>query len=108
MPSAAFPSTFPMGFGFYAHQWERSAAPERLAALEGADSCRTLTSSNDWKDLASIYREYTKKRNGWAYRDGISWEKHIDAQLLEGYIAVTYDRKGPSGYLFYTLDDQEN
>lgn len=107
MPSAAS-FYLPMGFGFYAHQWERSAAPEKLAALgRRADSCRTLTSSNDWKDLASIYREYTKKRNGWAYRDEVSWEKHIDAQLLEGYIAVTYDRKGPSGYLFYTLDDRK-
>lgn len=107
MPSAAS-FYLPLGFGFYVHQWERQAAPEKLALLgKRADSCATLTDTTHWKELASIYEAYTKHRNGYALRDESSWKRHIQGALLEGYIAVVYHKKQPTGYLFYTLDDQK-
>lgn len=49
------------------------------------------------------------RRSGTATPSGdeASWKSHIKGQLLEGYIAVVYDEKGPSGYLFYTMDDRK-
>ncbi len=107
MPSAAS-FYLPLGFGFYVHQWQREAAPEKLALLgKRADACCTLTDDSHWKDLAAIYEAYTKHRNGYALRDENSWKIHIAGALLEGYIAVVYDKKQPAGYMFYTLDDRK-
>ena len=105
MPSAAS-YYLPLGFGFYVHQWERKSSPEHLAPLGRKPvSCRTLTGNENWEELALIYDRFTKKRNGYALRDEASWKSHIKVQLLEGYIALVYDEKGPSGYLFYILDE---
>lgn len=106
MPSAAS-YYLPMGFGFYCHQWERRAAPEELAKISRkALSCRTISSEEDWRELASIYDAYTDGRNGYTLRDEVSWKSHIQGQLVEGYIALVYDERGPAGYLFYTFDDR--
>lgn len=107
MPSAAS-YYLPQGFGFYVHQWQREAAPEELAKIaERPAAARTLDNDGDWKELSAIYDAFTKKRNGYTLRDEASWKSHIKGQLLEGYIAVVYDEKGPSGYLFYTMDDRK-
>ena len=104
MPSAAS-FYLPMGFGFYDHHWERSAAPEKLSLLgKRAVSCRLLQDSRDWKVLSEIYDAFTAKRNGFASRDEASWKRHIEGALLEGFAAVVYDEKGPAGYLFYSIE----
>ena len=105
MPSAAS-YYLPMGFGFFVHQWERKASPEHLAPLgKKPVSCRVLAGCGEWQELASVYEAYTKDRNGFTLRDEASWKSHIEGQLKDGYIALVYDEKGPSGYLFYSLDD---
>ncbi len=104
MPSAAS-FYFPMGFGFYDHHWARSAAPEKLAALgKRARSCRMVKDPADWQELAAIYDAYTAKRNGYALRDEVSWKRHIEGALLDGFIALVYDDKGPAGYVCYAMD----
>jgi len=106
MPSAAS-YYLPMGFGFFVHQWERKASPEHLAPLgKKPVSCRVLAGCGEWQELASVYEAYTKDRNGFTLRDEKSWKSHIEGQLKDGYIALVYDEKGPSGYLFYSLDDR--
>ena len=106
MPSAAS-FYLPMGFGFYVHQWERKASPERLSVIsEKPVSCATLTDDSRWQELAYVYDQYTKYRNGYALRDEASWKTHIQGALLEGYVAVIYDNKKPIGYLCYTLEDR--
>lgn len=106
MPSAAS-YYLPMGFGFFVHQWERKASPEHLAPLgKKPVSCRVLAGCGEWQELASVYEAYTKDRNGFTLRDEASWKSHIEGQLKDGYIALVYDEKGPSGYLFYSLDDR--
>ncbi len=108
MPSAAS-YYYPLGFSFYAHQWKRSASPERLAPLGShAVSAGSVTTAEEWELLAGVYQAYVKDRNGWAYRDEASWKKHIEAQLCDGgYIAVVNDGKGPAGYIFYHLSDRK-
>lgn len=106
MPSATS-YYLPMGFGFFVHQWERKASPEHLAPLgKKPVSCRVLAGCGEWQELASVYEAYTKDRNGFTLRDEASWKSHIEGQLKDGYIALVYDEKGPSGYLFYSLDDR--
>lgn len=106
MPSAAS-YYLPMGFGFFVHQWERKASPEHLAPLgKKPVSCRVLAGCGEWQELASVYEAYTKDRNGFTLRDEKSWKSHIKGQRKDGYIALVYDEKGPSGYLFYSLDDR--
>ena len=106
MPSAAS-YYLPMGFGFFVHQWERKASPEHLAPLgKKPVSCRVLAGCGEWQELASVYEAYTKDRNGFTLRDEASWKSHIEGQRKDGYIALVYDEKGPSGYLFYSLDDR--
>lgn len=106
MPSAAS-FYLPMGFGFFVHQWERKTSPEHLVPLGRKPvSCRILSGEEGWQDLAAVYDAYTAERNGFTIRDESSWRSHIRGQLLEGYIALVYDEKGPSGYLFYSLDDR--
>lgn len=58
--------------------------------------------------LASVYDRYVKGRNGWAFRDEESWQKHISAQFCDGgYIAVVNDLDGAAGYIFYHLDGRK-
>ena len=107
MPSAAS-FYLPMGFGFYDHHWARSAASEKLALLgKRARSSRMVNDPADWKDLAAIYDAYTAKRNGYAIRNEASWKRHIEGALLEGFIVLVYDAKGPAGYLFYSIDGRD-
>lgn len=97
---------YPMGFAFYAHQWERTASPARLSYLaERPVRAGTIESAADLEMLRSIYDAYTAGRNGFVVRDAASWQRHIEGTLAEGYIAVVFDEEGPSGYLFYTIDD---
>lgn len=106
MPSAAS-YYLPMGFGFYAHQWERKGRPEDIALLgKRAKAVRTLDSEEDWEELSLIYDAYTSRRNGYTLRDEKSWKSHMRGQLIEGYIVVVYDDRGPAGYMFYSLDDR--
>lgn len=106
MPSAAS-YYLPLGFSFAVHQWERKASPETLGLLgKKPEQARTVNDPLDWQDLAAVYDAYTKDRNLYAFRDGSSWEQHLEGQLQEGYIAVVYDEKGPSGYLFYSIEDR--
>jgi predicted acetyltransferase len=95
------------GFAFYAHQWRREAAPERLAPL-GRRSSRSGVpdSSGDWADMDDIYRDYTAGRQGWALRDEAFWKLHLEGQMKEGYAAVVYGDTGPSGYLWYSIEDR--
>lgn len=106
MPSAA--SFYrPLGFSYYVHQWERSAAPEHVAEIaEKPAKAMTISSPDEWEILASIYDEFTAMKSGFAMRDEASWRRHIEGQLEEGYIAVVYDEEGPSGYMFYGIDDR--
>lgn len=105
MPSAAS-YYLPLGFGMCVHQWERKASPEMLAPLgQKPFRARTVDDPSDWHDLAAIYDAYTADRNLYAFRDGPSWERHIEGQLREGYAAVVYDEDGPSGYIFYSIED---
>lgn len=108
MPSAAS-YYYPMGFSFYAHQWKRSAAPERLAPLgKRAYAAGSVTSADEWKILAGVYDKFVKGRSGWTFRDEASWKKHIGAQLCDGgYIAVVSDRDGACGYIFYHLSERK-
>ncbi len=98
---------FPLGFSFYAHQWEREAEPVRLAALgRRAARAQTLEGPDDWALPAGIYRAHTARRSGYTLRDEASWRRHIEGQLREGWIAVVYDEGGPAGYLFYSIEDR--
>ena len=106
MPSAAS-YYLPMGFGFFVHQWERKSSPEHLAPLgKKPVSCRVLTDGEGWQELARVYDAYTRGRNGFTLRDEKSWKSHIHGQLLDGFIALVYDEKGPAGYMFYSLADR--
>lgn len=96
----------PQGFGFYAFQWQREAEPLRLAHIgRKSVSMGTIESVDQWKVLDGVYRAHTARRTGYTLRDEASWRWHIEAQLKEGYIAYVCDEKGPSGYLFYSIDD---
>ena len=107
MPSAAS-FYLPLGFGFCVHQWERNASPQELASLgKRAKSCCTLNDASRWQELAKVYEAYTRHRNGYALRNEAAWKRLIEGALLEGYIALVYDEKGPAGYLLYTLDDRQ-
>lgn len=107
MPSAAS-FYLPLGFGFYCHQWARSAAPEKLSLLgKRAARVKAISSADEWQELSSVYDAYTGNRNGYALRDEASWRRHIEAALLEGYGALVYDGAGPCGYLFYTISDRK-
>lgn len=106
MPSAAS-YYLPMGFGFFVHQWERKSSPEHLAPLgKKPVSCRVLTDGEGWQELARVYDAYTRGRNGFTLRDEKSWKSHIHGQLLDGFIALVYDEKGPAGYMFYSPADR--
>lgn len=95
----------PLGCSFYVQQWERSAAPEWLARIgEKPEKAMTVSSSDEWHILASVYEKFTERRNGFAQRDEKTWRTFIEGQLNEGYIAVTGDETGPTGYLCYGID----
>ena len=95
----------PLGFSFYVQQWERSAAPEWLARIgEKPERAMTISSPDEWQILASVYEQFTKQRNGFTLRDEKAWRTFIEGQLNEGYIAVTGDENGPTGYLCYGMD----
>lgn len=97
----------PMGFAFYAHQWEREAEPARLAALgRRAPKAGAVEGPEDWALLDGIYRAHTAGRHGYTVRNEAGWRRRIEGQLREGYIAVVYDGSGPAGYLFYSIDDR--
>lgn len=95
------------GFAFYAHQWRREAAPERLSLL-GQKPVRAgmADGSESWSVMGDIYRSYTAGREGWALRDEAFWKLHAAGQRKEGFTAVVYGEKGPSGYLWYSIDDR--
>ncbi len=96
----------PQGFGFYAYQWQREAAPARLAKISKKPvSMGTVESPDQWQILAGVYDAMTARRTGYTLRDETSWRWHIDAQLQEGYIAYVCDEEGPAGYLFYSVGD---
>ncbi len=96
---------YPLGFAFYAHQWEREAEPARLAALgRRAVKAGAAEGPDDWALLAGIYRAHTAGRSGFTVRSEAGWRRRIEGQLREGYIAVVYDEDGPAGYLFYGID----
>lgn len=95
----------PLGCSFYVQQWERSAAPEWLARIgEKPEKAMTVSSPDEWHILASVYAKFTEKRNGFTQRDEKTWRTFIEGQLNEGYIAVTGDETGPTGYLCYGID----
>lgn len=95
----------PLGCSFYVQQWERSAAPEWLARIgEKSEKAMTVSSPDEWHILASVYEKFTEKRNGFTRRDEKTWRTFIEGQLNEGYIAVTGDETGPTGYLCYGID----
>lgn len=95
----------PLGCSFYVQQWERSAAPEWLARIgEKPEKAMTVSSPDEWHILASVYENFTEKRNGFTQRDEKTWRTFIEGQLNEGYIAVTGDETGPTGYLCYGID----
>ncbi|MDD6870886.1 GNAT family N-acetyltransferase [Allisonella histaminiformans] len=95
----------PLGCSFYVQQWERSAAPEWLARIgEKPEKAMTVSSPDEWHILASVYEEFTERRNGFTQRDEKTWRTFIEGQLNEGYIAVTGDETGPTGYLCYGID----
>lgn len=95
----------PLGCSFYVQQWERSAAPEWLARIgEKPEKAMTVSSPDEWNILASVYEKFTERRNGFTQRDEKTWRTFIEGQLNEGYIAVTGDETGPTGYLCYGID----
>lgn len=95
----------PLGCSFYVQQWERSAAPEWLARIgEKPEKAMTVSSPDEWHILASVYEKFTEKRNGFTQRGEKTWRTFIEGQLNEGYIAVTGDETGPTGYLCYGID----
>lgn len=95
----------PLGCSFYVQQWERSAAPEWLARIgEKPEKAMTVSSPDEWHILASVYEKFTERRNGFTQRDEKTWRTFIEGQLNEGYIAVTGDETGPTGYLRYGID----
>lgn len=95
----------PLGYSFYVQQWERSAAPEWLARIgEKPEKAMTVSSPDEWHILASVYEKFTERRNGFTQRDEKTWRTFIEGQLNEGYIAVTGDETGPTGYLCYGID----
>ena len=95
----------PLGCSFYVQQWERSAAPEWLARIgEKPEKAMTVSSPDEWHILASVYEKFTEKRNGFTQRNEKTWRTFIEGQLNEGYIAVTGDETGPTGYLCYGID----
>lgn len=95
----------PLGCSFYVQQWERSAAPEWLARIgEKPEKAMTVSSPDEWHILASVYEKFTERRNGFTQRDEKTWRTFIEGQLNEGYIAVTGDETGPTGYLCYGVD----
>ena len=95
----------PLGCSFYVQQWERSAAPEWLARIgEKPEKAMTVSSPDEWHILASVYEKFTERRNGFTQRDEKTWRTFIEGQLNEGYIAVTGDEAGPTGYLCYGID----
>lgn len=95
----------PLGCSFYVQQWERSAAPEWLARIgEKSEKAMTVSSPDEWHILASVYEKFTERRNGFTQRDEKTWRTFIEGQLNEGYIAVTGDETGPTGYLCYGID----
>ena len=95
----------PLGCSFYVQQWERSAAPEWLARIgEKPEKAMTVSSPDEWHVLASVYEKFTERRNGFTQRDEKTWRTFIEGQLNEGYIAVTGDETGPTGYLCYGID----
>ncbi len=104
MPSEAS-FYMPLGCSFYVQQWERSAAPEWLARIgEKPEKAMTVSSPDEWHILASVYEKFTERRNGFTQRDEKTWRIFIEGQLNEGYIAVTGDETGPTGYLCYGID----
>lgn len=95
----------PLGCSFYVQQWERSAAPEWLARIgEKPEKAMTVSSPDEWHILASVYEKFTERRNGFTQRNEKTWRTFIEGQLNEGYIAVTGDETGPTGYLCYGID----
>ena len=95
----------PLGCSFYVQQWDRSAAPEWLARIgEKPEKAMTVSSPDEWHILASVYEKFTERRNGFTQRDEKTWRTFIEGQLNEGYIAVTGDETGPTGYLCYGID----
>ena len=95
----------PLGCSFYVQQWERSAAPEWLARIgEKPEKAMTVSSPDEWHILASVYEKFTERRNGFTQRDEKTWRTFIEGQLNEGYIAVTGDETGPTGYLCHGID----
>ena len=95
----------PLGCSFYVQQWERNAAPEWLARIgEKPEKAMTVSSPDEWHILASVYEKFTERRNGFTQRDEKTWRTFIEGQLNEGYIAVTGDETGPTGYLCYGID----
>lgn len=95
----------PLGCSFYVQQWERSAAPEWLARIgEKPEKAMTVSSPDEWHILASVYEKFTERRNGFTQRDEKTWRTFVEGQLNEGYIAVTGDETGPTGYLCYGID----
>ena len=58
------------------------------------------------RNWPGVYDAYTRGRNGFTLRDEKSWKSHIHGQLLDGFIALVYDEKGPAGYMFYSLADR--
>ena len=104
MPSSA-PLYRHIGFGFYAHLWEREAAPQDLASLaEPPHRAMTPADSSVWSILAAIYDAFTKNKNGFPLRSESAWRSLLEEILLESRIAVVYDKDGPAGYLFYQIE----
>lgn len=98
----------PLGFAYYAHQWEREAAPVYLGKIgEKPVRASVIEGAAGAALLDRIYRAYTATRHGYTLRQDRDWERLIAGQLAEGYIAVVYDEKGPAGYLFYSIEDRK-
>lgn len=96
----------PYGYELYCHQWKETMPLEALRPLTDRNvRFGFINSSDQWQYLAQVYDAYTRKLSGYAVRDEASWRSHIDAQLVEGNIAVAFRGDVPIGYLFYKLGE---
>ena len=104
MPSAA-DFYRPLGFAFYAFQWEREADSEMLLKLAEAPERTVSVSSEDWKLLAEIYEIFTAGRNGYALRGADDWARLIESTAACGSVILVYAKGRPAGYIFGSADD---
>lgn len=96
----------PYGYELYCHQWKETMPLESLRPLTDRTVRFAFVNSPDqWRYLAAVYDAYTKPLSGYAVRDEASWRSHIEAQLVEGNIAVVFHEDRPIAYMYYNLGE---